>query len=135
MWRINEEVLEDMFPAFLDKDALAFLIEVIRDFSSKSNKSQNARLEYELDQLDQLSKDEAIKEQNKHDHRHPDEFLTKFLKTQSTLNVPLSEQLVDVKKRLQNLKKGIVKMKRPVFIKDGTSRSRIIRWEEVNFRS
>lgn len=34
MWRINEEVLEDMFPAFLDKDALAFLIEVTRDFSS-----------------------------------------------------------------------------------------------------
>ena len=29
MWRINEEVLEDMFPAFLDKDALTFLIEVI----------------------------------------------------------------------------------------------------------
>jgi len=84
-----------------------------------------------LDQLDQLSKDEAIKEQHKHDHRHPDEVLTKFLKTQRTLNVPLSEQLMDVKKRLQNLKKGIVKMKRPVFIKDGTSRSRIIRWEEV----
>jgi len=29
MWRINEEVLEDMFPAFLDKEALAFLIEVL----------------------------------------------------------------------------------------------------------
>ena len=85
-----------------------------------------------MDQLDQLSKDEAIKEKNKHDHhRQPDEIMTKYLKTQSTLNVPLSEQLMDVKKRLQNLKKGIVKMKRPVFIKDGTSRSRIIRWEEV----
>jgi len=86
-----------------------------------------------LDQLDQLSKDESVKEQQKHDQRNPDEIYAKFLKTQSTLNVPLSEQLVDVKKRLQNLKKGIVKMKRPVFIKDGTSRSRIIRWEEVIF--
>ena len=32
MWRINEEVLEDMFPGFLDKEALAFLIEVFEDW-------------------------------------------------------------------------------------------------------
>ena len=29
MWKINEEVLEDMFPSFVSKESLAFLIEVI----------------------------------------------------------------------------------------------------------
>jgi len=28
MWKINEEVLEDMFPSFVDKESLSFLIEV-----------------------------------------------------------------------------------------------------------
>lgn len=61
-----------------------------------------------------------------------EEIYTKFNKVQQSLKIPLSAQLANVKKRLQDLKKGIVKMKKPVFIKDGAaSRSRVIRWEEV----
>lgn len=53
-------------------------------------------------------------------------------KIHSSLKSRLSETLVDVKKRLLGLKKGLVKMKRPIFVKDGSSKNRIIRWEEVS---
>ena len=97
------------------------------------NYIKNARLEFELDQLENLSRTESAKEHRKSDSQYQEELHHRLLKTQQSLRVPLSEQLSGVKQKLQNLKKGIVKMKRPVFIKDGTARSRIIRWEEVNF--
>ena len=28
LWKINEEVIEDMFPSFLDKESMQYLIEV-----------------------------------------------------------------------------------------------------------
>jgi len=97
------------------------------------NLLKNARLEFELDQLENLSRSESANQHKKSDAQYQEELHHRFLKTQNSLRVPLSEQLSGVKMKLQNLKKGIVKMKRPVFIKDGTARSRIIRWEEVNF--
>ena len=60
-----------------------------------------------------------------------DEAYARFMRTQQSLAAPLSETIAGVQKRLQGLKKGLVKMKRPVFIKDGSSKNRIIRWEEV----
>jgi hypothetical protein len=60
-----------------------------------------------------------------------DELYARFIQTQQSLSAPLSEVLQGVSKRLQTLKKGLVKMKRPVFIKDGATKNRIIRWEEV----
>lgn len=122
MWKINEEVTEDMFPSFVDRESMIYLTE-------------NAKLEYQLEQLEQLTKNEGMNELHHNDPQAREEIYHKFLKTQHSLKAPLSSQLADVKKRLQDLKKGLVKMKRPVFIKDGTSRSRIIRWEELNLET
>lgn len=89
-------------------------------------------MEYELEQLERFSKNDGFKEVVNNDPQLREEVYTKFAKVQQSLKVPLSSQLANVKQRLQDLKKGIVKMKKPVFIKDGGgSRSRVIRWEEV----
>ncbi len=95
-------------------------------------RNQNARLEFELDQLETLSKDELKKEMGRDSFYQQEEMQQRIIKTQQSLRQPLSQQLEGVKKKLQDLKKGVVKMKRPVFIKDGTARSRVIRWEEVS---
>lgn len=66
------------------------------------------------------------------DIQNKEDIYSRFLKTQQSLRVPLSETLGEVNKRLLGLKKGLVKMKRPVFVKDGGAKNRIIRWEEVS---
>lgn len=78
-----------------------------------------------------MMKNEGINNRLNNDSHQREEILNKMMKTQNSLRSPLSEKLSDVKKRLQKLKQGIVKMRRPVFLKDGTSRARVIRWEEV----
>jgi len=124
MWRINEEIVVDMFPAFVEKDEMNYLIE-------------NARLEYELEQLENLTRNDGLNNYNQQNdvYQQNDDMYGRALRSQQSVRLPLSEQLVDVRKRLQNLKKGIVKMKRPVFVKDGNSRSRVIQWEELSLET
>mgnify|MGYP007031653621 CR=1 FL=1 len=76
-------------------------------------------------------KHEEFRDFGERDFRNRDDIYSRFMKTQQSLRQSFSETLAEVQKRLMGLKKGIVKMKRPVFIRDGTAKNRIIRWEEV----
>ncbi len=88
-------------------------------------------MEYELEQLEFIMKHEEFRDFGDRDIQNRDDIYSRFMKTQQTLKQSFSETLANVQQRLMGLKKGIVKMKRPVFIRDGTAKNRIIRWEEV----